>query len=371
MTIANVRVHLALVTGVSSLLAAGVAVADATSEVMPATYGLIAVHRNLGQARLGEPALVVNTPDDADDTYLARRPVDEGSLTWLRARRGREVTVIRPDGGLCSAHVGPIAAYAWAMPEGTRANEWEKLTNDVRGPLLFKQGTTFLGAEIPESICNDAEWAVLAQRPDVEFFKPEPAPAPLRSLALKDSRRIRAFASRQRAYDRFRRAESALSVGQTNSAQKAAPSYWIDLDGTTTFWLVRGPRVPTLLVGYLERKRVPNQPATAHSPDRDDVLAFYSTVVAVWIVSHEPTTRVTYVGPYDGAGINGEFRLSGALRTKGRLPLLLYSTNRLSSVLRENRGQYRVDKRTSFGPRSIVEPTPPARGSGARSRESR
>jgi hypothetical protein len=81
-----------------------------------------------------------------------------------------------------------------------------------------------------------------------------------------------------------------------------------------------------------------------------------------WTVSDEPAQRLTHVGPDDGAGVNEEFTLSGALRTRDRLPMLLYSTNRLSSALHDVRGRYQVDKRMSFGPRSVAAPRRRARG---------
>ena len=312
-------------------------VVHSSEDVLPIRHDAVVLQVGLGKVRLKGPIVLDAPVNDLDDSYLAHRAVDEGSLpASIRRKQGRRITAFRRDGTTCNPILRTVAAYGWAMPDGTDWPSWEGMSERQFAEKVFMKGTKILAAEIDLKDCSGAIWATLESPSALRFRPAYAAPDNLRVAALAAMPHLPVYSKWQTEYDRFKVQEEAKlrGAGVAPSAE-LLPDHWTSLRPLTRFWVIDGgAEKGTLLIGYI----------------RAGERGFFGSMVAVWSVADRKIAALTFLGPDNGAGAYEDFNLDGAVSVVGGLPLLVYSTNVLSGGMRPINGHYRVDSSIGVAP---------------------
>jgi hypothetical protein len=176
-------------------------------EIMAVRGQVLALQSNLNDIKFRGPAILVHEPSDVDETYLARREVDEMSLpTWVRENRANRVALLEqpspatdvPVPGKLTSTLGTIGAY------GLADESWTWSPRDARTPqTVFDKGHQFLGATLDVNEHSLLRWATFAPAAELHVWKVEQGSKEQEAVALVEVRKLASYRARHAEYRAF------------------------------------------------------------------------------------------------------------------------------------------------------------------------
>jgi hypothetical protein len=324
-------------------------------------YGAVVLQRGLGSVKLTGDPKVVFRRGDSDGSFLARSAVDGKTLAPPLARlKGTLVTVAETQSAQCSARIGEIEAYAWAMPSQPRkAAAWDKVDDRHLAEGVFSDGELLLVGDLDSSgECDMARisWAAPAgSRLRVEPARdtnPDSLPLAVRSQANSDYSR-----EWQREFEHFKQGEQTRRQG-TN----ALPENWTDLASKIRTWSFGSGVLSDTVVVQFHRAVTPEQVGRFRQPDRP---WFQRSSLAVWKL-HSDAGGPEFLGPERsvlGTACAGNRQceyLYGsfvecdsveAVYLDAQPPVLTFHTGSFEGVLSLGAGKYLLDEELTMGPK--------------------
>lgn len=325
---------------------------------------LMALRNGLDGIRARGRVALVRKPDDFDETYLARREVDEASLpAWIRESRNAHVTVLadkwrgarevrRPE--MSTSTVKAVAAFGLADESFPSSK-----TDAIAAREAIEKGFRFVGALLEVEKYSFLQWGTFTSPSELRAWETEGAPKELETAALREVRGLASYRTRQEEYRAFlaqidaiaekvetRRAKDAKARERPSWFEpRALPKTW-EISSVKGIWTVTGPCAPGIVVVHFDEGAAEDVPERDGAGDDSTRIVFDGTITVVWSFSEGKLGAVLgeIIQPQGFERSVWNFDLRGAISTPASLPALLFTGQGVTGALQPVGGQYKVDE---------------------------